>query len=336
MALTSIGDLSRNLMLRQGNLATKSELIARTRELTTGILNDIPAAMGGDTRQLGQIESRLATLRAYGQSATEFSHRATGMQHSLEAVQAAARSLGTRLVQAGTVPSHESIAATTAQARQQLADVVNQINTEGGGRHLFAGTRITHEPLPPADTLLATIRTAIGSPAVAGDLIAAVAAFFDAPPGGGGFIDSAYQGATAPLITAVAPGQAASIDANATAPAIRETLKGMALLALSAEAPWAGDIQAQASILTAAGETLLNADAGLSVLRGDIGATEAAIARAQTRNAAETAALSLARNDLVLADRYEAASAVAEAEARMEAIYSLTARLSRLSLAAYL
>lgn len=336
MPLTAIGDLSRNLLLRQANITTKAELTTRMRELTIGLHADIPGALGGDTRQLARIEARLATLDAYGQSGIELGHRAGSMQRSLDAIQTVARTLGPALVQVGTMPSPESLSATTVQARQQLADIVNQINIEVGGRHLFSGTEVTVAPLPAAEALLTATRTAIASPASAEPMVAAVAAFFDAPPGGGGFADTVYRGAPGAPATAIAPDQSAALGANATAPALREMLKGMTLLALAAESPWSGDMQVQARIIAAAGEGLMTADTGLSLLRGDIGATEATIARAQTRNAAETAALKLARNDLVLADQYEAAAAVAEAEARMEAIYSLTARLSRLSLAAYL
>ena len=336
MAMTSIGDLSRSLILRQANIATKAELTARARELTTGMHNDIPAALGGDTRPLSQIESRLATLEAYARNGTELSHRTDSMQRSLEAMQSVAQSLGGNLVMAGTGPSRASLTAMTAQAQAQLADVIGLINTGVGGRYLFGGTQVGTPPLPSADDLLSAARAAIGGAASTADMIAAVTAFFDAPPGGDGFADTVYQGTTTPLTAALAPGQSVTIDANATSPAIREMLKGMTLMVLSTEAPWSGDIATQAKVVTAAGETLLGADGSLSLLRGDIGVTEGAIARAQTRNNAETAALGLARNDLVLVDKYEAAAAVTEAETQLEAIYSLTARLSRLSLAAYL
>lgn len=336
MPLTSIGDLSRNLLLRQANLATKAELTTRMRELTTGLHGDIPAALGGDTRQLGRIEARLTVLKAHEQGTLEAGHRLASMQRSLDAVQLVARSLGPSLAQLGTTPSHQSLAAATVQAHQQLADVVAQLNATTGGRHLFAGTQVNTPPLPAADDLLAATRSAIGSPPSPAALVTAVNAFFDAAPGSGGFVDVVYQGSLDPQLATLAPDQTAMIDANAASPAIREVLKGMTLLALAVEAPWSDSMQAQAAILTHAGDRLMAADGGLSLLRGDIGTTEGALARAQTRNAAEAGALKLARNDLILADPYEAASAVAEAEARMEAIYSLTARLSRLSLAAYL
>lgn len=336
MAMTSIGDLSRSLILRQANVATKSELTARAREVTTGIHDDIAAALGGDTRGLGQVEARLAALAAYDRSSGDLARQAEGMQHVLETMQGVAQSLGANLVQTASLPSPHSVAAGLVQARQQLSDVVGQINISAGGRFLFSGTDVTTAPLPAADDLLAATRAAIGSPATAGDLIAAVSAFFDAPPGAGGFSDSVYQGDPAPITAAIAPGQNAALNANATSPAIREMLKGMTLLALATEAPWSGDTQAQARIMHASGEALLAADGGLSLLRGDVGTTESALARAQTRNSAESTALNLNRTAMIGVDRYEAASAVAEAEARMEAIYSLTARLSRLSLAAYL
>lgn len=336
MSITSIGDLSRNLILRQANVATKSELTTRTRELTTGIRDDIAAALGGDTRGLGQVEARLTTLAAYERSGADLARQAEGMQQVLGTVQDAARSLGADLVQTATLPSPHSIAAVLMQAQQQLSDTVGQINTSLGGRFLFSGTQVTTPPLPAADDLLAATRAAIGSPATAADLIAAVSAFFDAAPGAGSFSDSVFQGDTSAVTTVVAPGQNIALDANATSPAIRNVLKGMALLALATEAPWTGDSQAQAQIMRAAGETLLAADGEVSFLRGDIGTAEATLARAQTRNSAESTALNLNRNSMIGADQYEAASAVAEAEARMEAVYSLTARLSRLSLAAYL
>ena len=336
MSMTSIGDLSRSLILRQANLATKSELTVRTRELTTGIRDDIAAALGGDTRGLGQVEARLTTLAAYDRSSTDLARQAEGMQHVLGTIQDGAQSLWANLVQIAALPSPHSIAVGLMQAQQQLSDVVGQINTSFGGRFLLSGTNVTTPPLPAVDDLLAATRSAIGSPATADDLVAAVSAFFDAPPGSGGFPDSIYQGDTAAVTAVIASGQSAALDANAASPAIRNVLKGMVLLALATEAPWAGDTQAQAKIMGASGEILLAADGELSLLRGDIGTTEGALARAQTRNSAESTTLTLNRNTMIGADQYEAASAIAEAEARMEAIYSLTARLSRLSLAAYL
>lgn len=337
MALSPfVGDLSRSLALRQANFAAKTEMTTRSREATTGIRDDIPGGLAGDTRGLGHLESRLATLTAYDQASAGLGRHAQIMQSALEGVQGTARAVGANLLTLSSAdPSVQVITAGLSQALEQLGEVVGRINTNIGGRFLFSGANVTQPPLPSAADLLAATQAAIGSPATAGDLIAAVSAFFDAPAGGGGYAD-VYQGDDIVVTASIGPGQSAGIDTNATAPAIRETLKGMTLLALAAEPPWAGDVHSQANIMTAARGVLLAADTDLSVLRGDVGRTEAAVARAQSRNSAESTALSIERNNLIRVDQYEALSAAAEAQTRLEAIYSMTARMSRLSLANYL
>lgn len=336
MALSPlVGDLSRNLLLRQANNATKSELTTRMQEVTTGIRSDIPLGLGGDTRGLGHVESRLATLTAYDRAGTDLDRQARGMQFALEGVQDKVRLLGADMLLIGTSPSATSVAAGLTQARAHLDEVVAKLNTNVAGRFLFSGTETTTPPLASTAVLLADLQGFIGSPATAADLIAGVTAFFDAPPGAGGYVDT-YGGDDNTITVAIAPGMTAGIDDNATAPAIRETLKGLTLLALAAEPPWDGNLPAQAEIMAAAGGSLIAADTGLALLRGDIGMTEGAVARAQTRNNAERTALNIERNDLTTVDPYEAISAATEAQTRLEAIYSMTARLSRLSLASYL
>ena len=54
------------------------------------------------------------------------------------------------------------------------------------------------------------------------------------------------------------------------------------------------------------------------------------------RNAAETARLERARNDIVAADPYDAATALEAVRLQTETLYSVTARLSQLRLSEYL
>ena len=54
------------------------------------------------------------------------------------------------------------------------------------------------------------------------------------------------------------------------------------------------------------------------------------------RNAAEASALQIARNGLVAADPYDTATAIQAVQTQIETLYTLTARLSRLSLTDYL
>lgn len=336
MMPTSIGNLASMLVLRQGNIAAKADLPPRMQELTTGISSDIPAHLQGNTARLSHIEARLQTLSAHGRSAAELAGRAERMQIVLDSVQSTTRSMSTSLIGVTSAPSSQSLTAATSQAAAQLSAMIDQLNVRAAGQHIFSGTRTNTAPLADSTALLAAIRTAIGPTTDIGAVLAAVDTFFDASPGGGGFFDMIYQGSMDATSTAIAPGQSANLDVNATAPAIRAALKGMALLVLTAEPPHASDIARQTRLVEAAQHGLLGADAELSGLRGEIGTLEAMVEQARSRNGGEHTTLQLVRGDLIGIDPYEAATAVTEAEARLEAIYALTARLSRLSLAAYL
>lgn len=336
MLPTSIGNLATTLILRQGNTAAKADLIARSEELTSGISNDIPTHLSGNTSGLAHIQARLQSISAYGQNSSEMAGQAEQMQIVLDRIQSDAQSMATSALEAATLPSNLSMTVATSHAKEQLSLAISQLNTRSAGQYLFAGTRTDTAPLADGDALLAAVNAAVGSLTDTDVVIATVTAFFNAAPGDGGFADLIYQGSTDARSGAIAPGQSVSLEVNAADPTIRETLKGMVLLALASDPPHSNALSSQVALAEAGAHTLLAADGDLSRLRGGIGTAEAMINHARTRNSAERITLELARNDLIGIDPYEAASAVTEAEARLEAIYALTARLSRLSLAAYL
>jgi len=71
-------------------------------------------------------------------------------------------------------------------------------------------------------------------------------------------------------------------------------------------------------------------------LRADLGAAEARIGQAESRIAAETTALQIARNDLVSVDVFETAGELEQVQFQLETLYTLTARAARLNLVNFL
>ena len=158
-----------------------------------------------------------------------------------------------------------------------------------------------------------------------------------APAGGGGFLDVAYGGSDVPLAPfRVGPETEAQATVTAADAPVRDTLKGLAMAAMLGEGAFGGDVVARAEVATAAGAAILGADSALIGLRADIGTVEAQIDQARTRNGAERAALDLARLDVVAVDPYDTATALEALTAQMESLYTLTARISRLSFADYM
>jgi flagellar hook-associated protein 3 FlgL len=164
-----------------------------------------------------------------------------------------------------------------------------------------------------------------------------VAAWFDAPSGGGGFLDTVYGGSASPAGPfAVGDGAAVAFGVTAADPGIRDTLEALSMAALVDGGAFAGQTAARSQITRLSGEALLSAEGRLTELRAGVGQVEAALASAAARIAAEDTATALARASILAADPYATATALTDAESRLETLYTLTARLSRLSFAEYL
>jgi len=89
-------------------------------------------------------------------------------------------------------------------------------------------------------------------------------------------------------------------------------------------------------MMKSAGELMLSAQTGMSILRAEIGALEEYTDTAKARNSAALSGFEIARGSMYQADPYQAADRAGARANQLEAVYTLTARLSRLSLSDYL
>jgi flagellar hook-associated protein 3 FlgL len=154
---------------------------------------------------------------------------------------------------------------------------------------------------------------------------------------GGGFETFAYTGSPDPLRAfRVSPGESVDLPVTALAPAVRETLRGLAMAALLDRGVLAGDVAQRAALAGASGEALIAGRDRLVALRGGVGDAEAAIERARVRNESEGAAAERARAAIVEADPFQAATELQALQGQLETLYAITARLSGLSLTNFL
>jgi len=123
---------------------------------------------------------------------------------------------------------------------------------------------------------------------------------------------------------------------TADAEEIRDFLGALALGGLLGRGIFLGDPAEQGALARLAGESLFDADSRLVDLQADIGSMEAQLERATVEVAAESDSLTIARSKLIEIDPYEAAIELQNAETQLQTIYTITARLSRLSLTQYL
>ncbi|MCQ0969146.1 hypothetical protein MLD63_01685 (plasmid) [Paracoccus sp. TK19116] len=337
MVMRTIGDQARAYTLQSSSSRLKTTLITLTDELTSGRVSDVAQRLGGNTRALSGIESRLQAVTAYQQLEGEVGAIASALQTVLAELRDTADQQVSRLLLNGSWGTDLTFADQAAEAAADFRGAISQLNTEVQGSHILSGTETDRPPLIDAQSILDELALQTATLPNASDIRQVVSDWFDAPPGGGGFLDFAYRGSigTSREIT-VAETERLSFTTDASDPAIRATLKGLALSAVSAQGAVAGRATEQRALADASASILIDASARLTSVQGRVGSLQERLEGAATGNASARASLETARNNIVLADPYTTASALKEVEAQMQTLYAVTARLSSLKLVDFL
>lgn len=335
MILTSIGDLSRGFALKRQSVALKQALTRLGSEVTTGQAADPVAQLGGNTARLSRIEHDLVLASSYRDTVREAGTAAETMQIALQSIANDTDSLVDTLVLADANVRESGIALAAAEAGATLESIVSALNVGVAGRQLFSGAAVDTAPLIPAGDILAQLRTAMAGANTPAEVEAAADSFFDTP--GGAFETLVYRGAATDLAPVdLGAGETAALALRADDDAFRDTLKYTALAALAGDSGLTLTEDVRRGVLDRALDGLLGARDALSGQQATLGLAENRIAQAGTRIEAETASLEMARNTLVSADSYEAATDLEAVRLQLETVYSVTARLSRLSLVNFL
>ncbi len=335
MAMQSIGDMSQAFLNRNHNARLRSDLNRLTNELSIGETTDPGRRLKGDLGQLSNIEGRVSDLSAYRIAGIEMGGALGRMQVSLDAIRRDVEQLSVEALTGTSSLSRDQIENLSSGAEQGFRTTVSRLNVRSGDRSLFSGAATNRNALASADVLLDALRAAVAGATDTAGLKAAVDDFFDAP--GGAFETIGYTGSALSMTPrSIAEGETVSADMKADAPSIRSTLKGLAMVIFAAEAPFTDDVDEARALVSAGGEVLIRAGSDLTAAQAGIGRTEARVEGIRVANEAEATSLGIARNNLLGIDPYETASRLQEVQIQLETHYTVTARLSRLSLANYL
>ncbi|NHF72906.1 flagellin [Paracoccus xiamenensis] len=337
MNFVSVGDLSRMFTLRNSNASLRSDIQRLSQEVTTGLQSDIPKHLNGDLVEFSKIEHELGRARAFRRTSAEAASVSSSMQAALGVLQDIADATGGNMLSDTALAVNDSLKLMASMAASHLDSAISTLNTNVGGRFVFSGSKVNVPAVVSADDLVAQAQTVIAGAATADEAIQRLGDWFAAASGAGGFSDTAYQGS-------VGQDGEFGIDAstkirftyNANDASTRKILLGLTIGALVSKGAFDGDHTAQAAMMRAGGGALIEGNAGVALVRSDLGVTEQVIERSSVRLDAMLTNLQLERSNLIQADTYEAGSQLIQAEAQLEALFAMTARLSNLSLAKYL
>lgn len=335
MTRISIGDMAQGYVLRHQNSQLKTDMNRLVQELASGRTADPARHLSGSYSHLADIERRLALLEGYGAAAAEAGVLTSSMQNALETFQSLATELGSAAISAAGAHLPEAVATAGVQARGDFARMLSTLNTSVAGRSLFSGTAVDQPALATSDVFLADLRLVLAGETTLAGVQAAMDTWFDTPAGG--FETTGYIGGADFLqpITVV-EGETLSLDLRADDPALRTMLKHAAMAALATDVTLGFDPLLQQGMMAAAGEGLTFNQTGLVQVRADLGYAEQRVEEARSRISSERTSFQIARTDLLAVDPFETATALEDVQFQLESLYTMTVRLSRLSLTEFL
>lgn len=318
-------------LMRHGS-DLRAQIDTATDELTTGQKRDIGSALNGDFNGLSGIDSALARIEGHGVAIAEANLLAQATHAALQTLDDAVQGLATDMMTTSVGWTMVDMSAFASAGHDVFDTVISMLNTRVADRSLFGGVNSGVAPLPDSESLLATIAADIGTPATADDARLAIEAWFADPAG----FAALYQGGAPRTGINVAEGSSVALDITALDPALVDTLTNLAGIALLDTGLFHDDATGRRTLLDRAAAGLFTASEDRASLIRRTGVAEARIEDARVRNATEKTALNIARGRMIEADPYETITRLKDLEARLDALYTVTARLSRLSLAEYL
>lgn len=330
MTFSGIGDLARHLTLSRQHTTLNAQLDRLTDELASGRKADVAHPVTGGYSLLGDIARSERLLAGFAQGTAEAALFSEARQSTLEKVQENSQSLASDLLLSVSA-TQQTLPSLTSKAKAAFQDLVSSMNTSINNKSLFAGTATDGPALAPADDILTHLQAEVAGATTAQQARDAIETWFR----GAGFESDGYLGNNASIDFQVSEGVLVSSDLNAGSSAIVDLLAETAIAAMAMEIPGLDQSQSR-ELLQSAGEGLSAAQDKVTGLRGDLGVVQERIEVAETRNLAQKSALEIARSEITSSDPFETATALENTRLQLEALYTVTARLSGLSLTSFL
>lgn len=334
MNVNSLGDLAQGYSLRSRNAELKTDIQRLSLELSTGQTSDVRGALAGNYSFLTDVDRKLSLMESYGIATSEASSFASQTQAQLQNFNDLSVRVSSTLISVGTSISGAPSDEISREAKNVLDEMVSALNGTFAGRALFSGNATDRPAVVDSEVLLDNLRAAITGVSTPTDMITAAEAWFDDPAG---FAATSYLGSSENLSPFnLSPDDTVQLDILATDPVFRTNLRAAAVAALADDPAFALSSSNQQQVFKLAGQAALVGRDGITGLQARIGFSESRIENIEVRNTAESTSLTIARNTLLEADPFTTATQLEEVQFQLQSLYSVTVRMSQLSLINYL
>ncbi|MBO0661241.1 flagellar hook-associated family protein [Jiella sp. MQZ9-1] len=338
----------------------QQELAIMQKQATTGRLADVGLALGLRTNQSISLRSEQESVERQRDTNAIVSQRFSIMQDALKSVADTGNKFLSSLIANGT--NEPGIAANEQQAMASLQSFMGALNSSSGSRFLFSGAATDKSAISfktaagnsvktyfdgstAQDATAAAFSSAFGisqsDSGVANISEADLKSFLDGPfenlfsTGAGGGWTTNWSNADDNTVTArISDSESVKTSYSSNQEAFRNIAKAYVMLSdLGADKMQEG---ARQLLTSRAIETLSKGLSQLTQLQAEVGGNQNRVDQANQGLDARKTVLTMSISNLEDVDPYEASTRVTGLQTLLETSYSLTARISRLSLLNYL
>jgi flagellar hook-associated protein 3 FlgL len=271
------------------------------------------------------------------------------MQTAMSAIGDILKDTSTQILQADAL-KQQSYINLGADTPDILASITDLLNTEFQGQKVFGGTdsasrtlsNISNLPAQAKGILTTVLGAGSGGPVDATnvqDVLDQIDAIFDGPTApfyGLYYTANSKTGDGQPNLVRIGEGETLSYDVRGDHAAFKGAIHALALTSLLGSSNSALTEEAKTIISTRAGELMRDAQSSLTTLAGTLGTKEARLEHVSTIQERTISAATSQINDLESADYYTLSDQVSMLQIQLNATYSITAQLQKLSLVSFL
>jgi flagellin-like hook-associated protein FlgL len=335
---------------RQANLQSLQAQLARaTAEMSSGRKSDPAREMGVGASLLYRLHDDIQQGGAIRNSTSLAGERMKTMQTAMTSVGKIFEDVSAQILQTDALKqqSYDTLAADTPDL---LASIGDLLNTDFQGQKVFGGTDSGNPPLRDIAKLPAQIQSMLDAAVAANGgasldaagvtgLMQDIEEVFAGP---GSAFYSLYYGSSSttgdnkPNMVRIGEGQTLAYDARADSAAFRDAFKALAMTSLLGNGGDKLGDDAKVALADRAGELMRGAQSGLTTLAGTLGTKQARLERVAEIQSRAVDAAAAQINDLEQADYYTLSDQISTMQIQLQATYSITAQLSKLSLVNYL
>ncbi|MDB2438731.1 flagellin [Hellea sp.] len=335
MQLTGYPDLLSFTRRNRTTANIKARLDVAAQEAVTGQRADLTEATNGRVGNAHLLSKALNDIEQSSRINALSTTRLDMIGQGISGARNAMNGIDTRALIAINSAGTADVETIADEAKANLRSVMSALSSKQGTRNLFSGDAVDQSPFADVDILLDDIKNIMATAGSPANIESALDSYFDDPAGG--FHTNIYTGGTdaAPPLQ-IGDGQKLNVDLRGDNDAIKDILRGLAVIATAESSGNAIGTSAFTEIFSSGITAAANGTSGLISLEGNLGIASETLEKANSRNQFEALSLNTAYQSLTGRDQFEAAAELKQLEVQLESSYIITSRLSDLSLTNYL